>query len=597
MKRRGPDTLEQYCNKVGSNHVTLLHSRLSIIDLDDRANQPMQRGPHIVITNGEIYNFLELRSELEKSGENFSTQSDTEVLLVAINRWGITNALKRCEGMWGLAVFNEINGTLTLARDRFGEKPLFLFKANGGTFFASEVKFIVALSGIALVPNWKQLQRLIVNGYRSLYRVNETFFEGVTELPSGSILTLRGNTESHPERYWHPQIKRNNSLTFGDAVEHCRHTVIEAVRLRLRADVPLAFCMSGGIDSNTLISIATKIFNYDVHGFTVVNQDSRYIEQDMVNAAVEAQGLKHTQISLRTTDFLSNLRTLIRQHDAPVFTISAYCHWLLMEAVNKAGYRIAISGTGADELFSGYYDHHLAYLADMRGSPEHQNALKNWKAHVLPHVLNPLLRNPDMFLENQNTQQHLYTNAKVFETYLTIPWHEAYKEDIWDKDILRNRMLNELFVETIPPPLHEEDLNAMYFSIENRSPFLDSGLFETCYATPTRYLVQDGKAKAVLREAMRGIVPDTILNSRRKVGFNAPLFGFLDRHDPEVRAQVLDDGKIYEMVRRDAVETLMNAEDLENHEGLFLFAIINARIFLEEFSIPESALSDDQTIQ
>ncbi len=111
---------------------------------------------------------------------------------------------------------------------------------------------IVALSGIALVPNWKQLQRLIVNGYRSLYRVNETFFEGVTELPSGSVLTLRGNTESHPERYWHPQITRNNSLTFGEAVERCRHTVIEAVRLRLRADVPLAFCMSGGIDSNTL---------------------------------------------------------------------------------------------------------------------------------------------------------------------------------------------------------------------------------------------------------------------------------------------------------------------------------------------------------
>ena len=158
-------------------------------------------------------------------------------------------------------------------------------------------------------------------------------------------------------------------------------------------------------------------------------------------------------------------------------------------------------------------------------------------------------------------------------------------------------MLNELFVETIPPPLHEEDLNAMYFSIENRSPFLDSGLFETCYATPTRYLVQDGKAKAVLREAMRGIVPDTILNSRRKVGFNAPLFGFLDRHDPKVRAQVLDDGKIYEMVRRDAVETLMNAEDLENHEGLFLFAVINARIFLEEFSIPDSTLSDDQMMQ
>ncbi|MEP4885854.1 MAG: asparagine synthase (glutamine-hydrolyzing), partial [Alphaproteobacteria bacterium] len=408
MGRRGPDAVGVYHHAAGpERHVDLLHSRLSIIDLDQRANQPMQRGPHVVATNGEIYNFVELRRELESRSVTFTTQSDTEVLLAAIAQWGMAGALDRCEGMWAIAAFDEKSGFLTLARDRFGEKPLYMLSADDGMYFGSEVKFIAALAGRPLRPNTAQLQRLIVNGYRALYKSSETFFDDVRELPAGAMLQLGSDFSAAPARYWNPDIARNDALGFDDAVEQAREAVIDAVRIRLRADVPLAFCMSGGIDSNSLISIAANMFEYDVHGFTVVNQDSRYIEQDMVNAAVDAQNLRHTEVPLETKDFLPRLRTLIRQHDAPVFTISAYCHWLLMEAVHDAGYKIAISGTGADELFSGYYDHHLAYLAAMHGTPDYDNARANWETHILPHVLNPLLRNPDMFVDNPEERRHL----------------------------------------------------------------------------------------------------------------------------------------------------------------------------------------------
>ena len=143
-------------------------------------------------------------------------------------------------------------------------------------------------------------------------------------------------------------------------------------------------------------------------------------------------------------------------------------------------------------------------------------------------------------------------------------------------------MLNELFVETIPPPLHEEDLNAMYFSIENRSPFLDRKLFETAASIPTRHLVRDGKAKSVLREAIRGIAPDVIVDNRRKVGFNAPIGDLLDTTDPEVRAQVLDDGPVFDLVRRDAVEAMLDKDSLANSESKFLFSFICTRMFFEE---------------
>lgn len=584
MHRRGPDyaAYKHWQHGAGVN-TYLLFSRLSIIDLDERANQPFRVESKWIVFNGELYNYVEQRAELEKDGCTFTTTSDTEVLLRAIEHFG-WEVLERCEGMWAFAVYDEASGSLTLSRDRFGEKPLYIYRDATGLYFGSEVKFIFSLLGRRLPVNFDHLYRYLVNGYKALYKDTHTFFQGLTELRLASTLQLQPDRHEEEYVYWCPHFEPDEAMTWAEAVSGASERLIRAVELRLRADVPLAFCMSGGVDSNALISIAKRVFGYDVHGFTVANSDARYEEQDLVDYAVDELGIRHTSIPVDTRDFLPKLRTLVRQHDAPVYTITYFAHWLLMEAIAAHGYRISVSGTAADELFTGYYDHHLAYLYEVCGDPVlHETSRRAWTEYIRPIVRNPYLSNPDLFIKNPDFRDHIFLGADEFARYLYIAWREPFVETKFTDSLLRNRMLNEMFHEAVPVILHEDDLNAMYFSIENRSPYLDRFLFEFCYRIPSRHLMRDGYAKTVLRDAMRGIVPERVLNSHRKVGFNAPIVSFLDVRDPEVRAYLLDDSPIFDYVRRDRIEALIEKPDLPNSESKFLFYFLCSKMFLEEF--------------
>src|SRR5262249_6694866 len=268
------------------------------------------------------------------------------------------------------------------------------------------------------------------------------------------------------------------------------------------------------------IAVAKKTLDYDVHGFTIMNTDVRYEEREMVETSVRALDLRHSPVPIDTADFLPNLRKLVRQHDAPVYTISYYAQWRLMEAVHQEGYKVSVSGTGADELFSGYYDHHNAYLAAMAAEApaRHVEALEEWKAVVGPIVRNPFLQDPDYFVRRPYARDHIYLDAEVFADLLVDPFFEPFEETCYTEPLLRNRMANELFHESVPVILHEDDLNAMYFSIENRSPYLDRELFDWCQTIPTRHLVRAGRAKAVLRDAARGLAPDAVMDNPRKAG-------------------------------------------------------------------------------
>jgi asparagine synthase (glutamine-hydrolysing) len=585
MARRGPDhAAHQHWVNDANRHVHLLHSRLNIIDLDPRSNQPMTVGSKAMVYNGELYNYLEVRADLSQRGHSFRTESDTEVMLRAIEDGG-WQTLDDCEGMWALAVYDQTEGTLLLSRDRFGEKPLYLYRDATGLYFGSEIKFISALLGHRLPINLDQLYRYLVNGYKSLYKKGETFFQGLTELSAASVLCVDANGSEQQIRYWEPSVSMDDSMAFAEAVSGARERLIESVKLRLRADVPLAFCMSGGVDSNALISIARKIFDYDVHGFTIVNSDARYEEQEMVEHAVAELGVRHTAIPVNVSDFLPKLRELVRQHDAPVYTITYYAQWLLMRSIAEHGYRISVSGTAADELFTGYYDHHLAYLSEIYLDTElYALSRKAWVDHIQPIVRNPFLRNPDLFVDNPEFRDHIFLDAAGFAQYLNVEWSEPFVEKRFTSSLLRNRMQNELFHESVPVILHEDDLNAMYYSIENRSPFLDRELFEFCNTIPTWHLVRDGKAKAVLREAVRGIAPDLIVDNRRKVGFNAPILDFLDVKAPEVRSYLLDNSAIFEHVSRERIENLIAQSELPNSQSKFLFYFLNSKMFLEEFA-------------
>lgn len=174
-------------------------------------------------------------------------------------------------------------------------------------------------------------------------------------------------------------------------------------------------------------------------------------------------------------------------------------------------------------------------------------------------------------------------DGDAFVSYLTKPWQENFEEEAFTPSLLRNRMLNEMFHETVPPILHEDDLNSMYYSVENRSPFLDRDLFEFSCRIPTRLLIRDGLTKVVLRDAMREIVPDLILDSRRKVGFNAPISAFLSLENPLVRSEVLADSPIFEHIERERIQALMVRDNHPNSESKFLFSFLCSKFFLEEF--------------
>lgn len=580
LAHRGPDSSGMAVVERGPDHQTaLLHTRLSIIDLDPRANQPMEYRGRTLVFNGEIYNYREVRSRLEDMGITFTTASDTEVLLkgIVVEGWRFLDDL---EGMWAFALYDSNDGTVSLSRDRFGEKPLYTVSTPGGLAFASEIRALETLTGVKLAPNLDHVRRFLVTGYKSLYKVPETFLKGVTQVPPGSVMHITANGDVSVVRYWNPLLDQREVMSFDAAVQRTRAELCRSVELRLRADVPLAFSLSGGIDSVALASLARRELGAQVHGFTIMNTDPRYEERGLVSQTVEHLGIDHTWVALEASDFLPRLRSLISHRGEPLLTITSYVQSLLMREVSESGYRVVVGGSGADELFSGYYDHHLFYLAAIDENTRDQ-ARAAWKERIGPIVRNPFLQDPERFVRDPHFRGHIYLDAARFNGLLTTPMDASFAEGIFDSDPLRNRMLNELFAESVPVLTHEEDLNAMTYSLENRSPFLDRSLAELAFRIPTELLIQRGYAKAVLRESVRGIAPDSVLDSSRKVGFNAPIADLLPLGDPSVVEEILSDSVIWDIVDRTKVAEVLSGHSSKNSESKFLFSLVSVKLFLD----------------
>lgn len=563
-------------------HVHLLHSRLSIIDLNERSNQPFTHQNATLVFSGEIYNYVELRKELEQTGESFITNSDTEVLLRSYIRHGRT-CVDKFEGMWSFAIWDERIGELFLSRDRFAEKPLYTMQTRKGFYFGSEVKFLMTLSGNGLTINQKQISRFLVNGYKAIYKTRETFFEEVEELRFAETLTIGPTLVPNRSRYWFPRVRQRDEMTIEEAVEGFRERLLESLRIRLRSDVPLAFCLSGGIDSSSLASIAAKIFHHNVKTYSIIDDDERYNERDNIMATVNDIGCDARLVSLGTTDTLKQLRELIAYHDAPVYTMTYYIHSLLLKEISADGIRVVVSGSGADELVTGYYDHFNLHLYEMRDHPDFNRLKAEWKEHILPVVRNPHLQNPNLYMENPEFRAHNYLNNDLFAACLTKDFHEEFTEEKYCDSLLRNRMLNELFHEGTCPILHEDDLNSMFRSVENRSPFLDSRLCEFAFSIPNRHLISNGYAKHVLREAVKGILNEKVRTDRRKKGFNAAIESLVDLKSPACREELLDSSPIFDWVRKEKIEEIMSRDTLPNSFGKFLFSFVSAKFFVEEF--------------
>lgn len=581
MRPRGPDHAAWRAYRVGAaRHLVLLHARLSIIDLDARANQPFTLDHCTLVFNGEIYNYVELKAELDRRGIPLRTTSDTEVLLHYYLLYG-----ERCvdffEGMWAFAIYDARRGTLFLSRDRFAEKPLYYVETPAGFYFGSEIKYLRALSGLRLTVNERQVLRYLVNGYKALYKTRETFFTEVSELPYAGALVIDAGGTKREWSYWSPRCEVQ-PMSLADAVAGVRAHLLESLRIRLRSDVPLAFCLSGGVDSTALASIAVKQFGAAIATFSLVDRDARYDESANMLATIQDLGCPHQLLEIPREEGLPRLQRLVEYHDAPVATITYYVHSLLSEAIARSGFRVAFSGTAADELFTGYYDHFLLHLYEMRHRPDYPHYEEDWQRHIQVLVRSPVLRNPHLYMENPAMREHVFDNAAEFHGFARRPFAESFTEQAFCGSLLRNRMLNELFHEITPVVLHEDDLNSMMHSIENRSPYLDSRLLAFAFSIPPEHLINEGYGKYLLRAAMQGILNDQVRLDRQKKGFNASIHSVVNFSNREIRDYLLDAASpVFNLVDREQVARLMAADWLPNHYSKFLFSFINAKIFLE----------------
>ena len=527
ISHRGPDGVRQV---IRDGRVGLGHRRLAIIDLSDDASQPMQSASGTeVILNGEIYNYLELRTELASAGAAFRTSSDTEVLLAAYDRWGV-DCLRRLNGMFAFAMYDPARRTLLLARDRFGEKPLYYHRAGDGTFlFASEVKALLAHPGVTARPERQSIYRFLRHKLAELEPA--TYFEGIAALPPAHYLELRVDDGSGVlRRYWSLDGSVQDPRPHHELVAAYRDLLEDSIAIRLRADVAVGSSLSGGIDSSAVVGYLAlgrhverqHTFSARFPGWPL--DEGRYI------ADVTALGHARSH-EVEPLPDPTDLEKVVWHQDQPFGSLSIYAQWSVMRLANQEGVTVLLDGQGADESLAGYHFYFaglfryllrtgrwLALAREMRTfSATHGAArLRSMAFYALPRPAANLLRTmrsgpgiPASFARSQSAQASLPASSDRFRTDL-------------------DQMLASTLTETVLPGLlRYADRNSMAFGREVRLPYLDHRLVELAFSLPWEMKLSRGGTKRILREAMREYLPDSVRGRKDKIGFAPPQAAWL----------------------------------------------------------------------
>ncbi len=585
MSKRGPDNQNFKIFKIFNQNLYLLHSRLNIIDINTRSNQPFIFENYAIIFNGEIYNFKEIKRDLEYKGVKFSTTSDTEVLLQSYIFYG-EKFLNILEGMWSLLILDNKTKKILISRDRFGEKPLYYYLNNKNLFFGSEIKFIKSLSNKKFKIDKKKLMKYLFLGYKSLKKDYNTFFKEISEFPRGSFCVIKKFLNFKIKKYWTLKYKPKKIST-KSAILKVKKLLTESIKIRMRADVPIACCLSGGVDSNVLIGFVKKKLKKKTKCFSIIDDDERYDETNNIKKTIKYLKINSSFVKIPKKKSLDKLEKLISDHDAPISTINYFAHSFLTKKISNDGFKVLISGVGGDEIFSGYYDHTLQFLQEIKDQKFFLKELNNWKKKILIHIKNPLFKNSNLYIDNKKFRDHIYNHHQKKIRILKPKYNflkNKFKEKKFCKPLMRNRMLNELFFEGVPVILHEEDLNSMRHSIENRAPYLDRKLVEFLYTVPTKILFQKGFTKFLLRMVGKNFVDKKVLNDTRKVGFNYSIHSIIDIESHQFYKKFLSNkNKIFKFINRNKFKLLFNESQSLNDEK-FIFNFINASLFLKKFS-------------
>jgi asparagine synthase (glutamine-hydrolysing) len=552
LTHRGPNDqgLERFQSEAGQ--VVLGHTRLSIIDLSAGGHQPMtsRDGRYALIFNGEIYNYKELRHELQTLGYQFVTDSDTEVLLTSWITWG-QQCLARLRGMFAFVVYDKLARKLVCVRDAFGIKPLFYQWGSNGFLFASEVPALLVLLPQRPGLNLQRAYDYLVGG--SYDDCADTFFDGVEQLLPGHVLTLDLQQQIAPTlvRWWWPSVDERTDLSFADAAAQLRTMFLDGIRLHLRSDVPLGAALSGGVDSSAVVCAMRHVApDMPIHTFSYVARGSYVDEEnwaDLVNAYVGAIAHK---VVVKPEELATDLDDLIQAQGEPFGSTGIYAQYRVFKLANEHGVTVTLDGQGADEMLAGYSGYPGPRMRSMLEKGEVLDLVRfinKWSQWPGRSIRLGVRECVAQFLPQQlrNTAYKLMGN-KPGPVWLNIPALEAagVVRDLPDAIQLENSPAGRRLMATLRQILAGQGLNAllrhgdrnsMRWSVESRVPFLSTDLAEFLLSLPERYLISaQGETKHIFRAAMRGIVPDAILDRKDKVGFATPEKAWLKQLEGQV---------------------------------------------------------------
>jgi asparagine synthase (glutamine-hydrolysing) len=532
LDHRGPDGDGHYADDAG---VAFAFRRLAIIDLSDAGRQPFASddGALQLLHNGEIYNYRELRRELETHGHEFRSATDTEVILRAYEQWGDA-CVGRFNGMWAFALWDGRARKLFCARDRFGVKPFYYRHADGRFVFASEPKAFRADVGARLEPNLRAVREYVEQGYAD--DTDDTFFRGIVKLPPAHTLTLdeRG---LRLRRYW--QLEPREAPT-GDAAEEVRSLFVDSVRLRLRSDVPVGTCLSGGIDSSAIACTVDHLLHVEAENARPVGERQRtftayfdgdgFDERPYARAVVEQTRAAAHWISFDDAELVETLPRIVETQDEPFGSTSIVAQWHVMRAARDAGLKVMLDGQGADEVFAGYHGYFGPYFADLLVAGRLASLRRELGAYRALHgasastaavaLARPFLPERVRRLARARTQG---SDALVHPSLRAGAQPLAHANGAPPyADRLRRQLHLILTRRGLPELLRYEDRNSMAHSIEARVPFLDYRLVELLFSLEATELIAGGRTKAVLRRALGDLLPPLVRDRVDKLGFVTP---------------------------------------------------------------------------
>jgi len=575
QRSRGPDHEAVLAIKGTQTECILGHNRLSIIDLSSEANQPMWDGTnrYCLSYNGEIYNYAELRKELQALGHSFRTTSDSEVLIESFKQWGIDCVL-RFNGMFVFALFDAHEEKLWICRDRFGVKPCYLHRTSKGVVFASTSGALAKCVG--LPPNLEYVARGIrYNVFEDSGDISP--FMGVMALPAGHYLLLSpiGNRiEETLVRYYDLQENANRmvesleKMSARSQVEAVSHLMQDAVRLRLRADVPVAISLSGGLDSSTIAALANGP-EASVSGFTFGHFDATSSEGPTVQRLANYLSMEIDYIWPPLNRFSEVFWKVVDSQDGPFHGGSVIAQYLVYQRARAMGFKVILGGQGADEVFMGYRKFQIFRFQQLMASRNYVDAL-GFSFGFLPLALSEFSQLPAYW-----HQRFRYRAVGRESSILNLPPPNPLSLSYDVMKPLRHRQARDILDFSLPTLLRFEDRNSMGNSVESRLPFMDYRLVELGLALPEAAKVKKGFGKWIIRQSTKGKIPDQIRLARSKRGFNVPQASWIKGGLGDSLRERLNGHKsaIREFVKHSDFDKAFSEQQLQEKPALFTEAV------------------------